>query len=305
MIKLTDIQEFKKKISTKYQKWRYNRVVKAVLDTPPLKIGKNSFTTLSMVHQRDVLPYLVAIKSFAKYADPTKIVIVCDPTIGDAERSLFKEHIPHVELRRAEEFRFPDIPIGGTWERLSAITEYARNSYTVQLDADTVTLGPVKEVIEAIQSGNGFVIGERSDQKLLTLDEAAALSKDWNDLHIQAFAEKRMNTANLELSLYVRGCSGFSGFPIDTSMRGKMVDFSKKMKTISQSRWAEWGTEQITSNYLVANSKGAKVLPFPAYRTPKATLEKVSFAHFIGYIRFSDSLYREASRRLIAAFRQS
>ncbi len=291
--------ELKNKLNTKYQKWMYERVVKGVLNTPPLQPGKLPFIALSMVHQRDVLPYLVAIKSFAKRANPQRVVIVCDPTIGDKERQIFKKHVPHVELRDAAEFRVSDIPVGGCWERLSAITEYVKTAYTVQLDADTVTTGPINEVVSAVNANKGFVIGEDPDQPLLTLDEAAELSKNWSDKHIQAFAEKRMNKASLSMNLYVRGCAGFTGFPVDSCMQEKMLDFSRKMRSVSASRWSEWGTEQITSNYLVANSNGAKVLPFPAYRTPKGTLADVKFAHFIGYVRFANSLYRQSTRRLI------
>lgn len=196
--------ELKNKLKTKYQKWMYERVVKGVLNTPPLQPGKLPFIALSMVHQRDVLPYLVAIKSFAKQANPQRVVIVCDPTIGDKERQIFKKHVPHVELRDAAEFRNPDIPVGGTWERLSAISEYAAKAYTVQLDADTITVGSVPEVIAAIKSNFGFVIGEDPEQPLLTLNEAAELSKNWRDKHIQAFAEKRMSSAGLIMNLYVR-----------------------------------------------------------------------------------------------------
>lgn len=291
--------ELKNKLNTKYQKWMYEQVVKGVLNTPPLVPGKLPFIVLSMVHQRDVLPYLVAIKSFAKQANPQRIVIVCDPTIGDTERQIFKQHVPHVELRDAAEFRMPEIPVGGCWERLSAITEYAKTVYTVQLDADTVTIGGIAEVVNSVSTNTGFVIGEDPNQPLLTLGEAAELSKNWSDKHIQAFAEKRMNKAGLGMSLYVRGCAGFTGFPVDEHMRNKMIDFLKKMREISQSRWNEWGTEQITSNYLVANSNGAKVLPFPDYRTPKGTLKDVRFAHFIGYVRFANNLYRQSTQALI------
>lgn len=277
----------------------YERVVKGVLDTPPLQPGKLPFIALSMVHQRDVLPYLVAIKSFAKQANPQRVVIVCDPTIGDKERQIFKKHVPHVELRDAAEFRIPDIPVGGTWERLSAISEYVKNTYTVQLDADTITVAPIPDVVEAVGNSRGFVIGEDPGQPLLTLDDAATLSKDWNDKHIQAYSEKRMIEAGLSMNLYVRGCSGFTGFPVDVGMNGKMIDFSRKMRAVTQLRWGEWGTEQITSNYLVANSNDAKVLPFPAYRTPRGTLTDVRFAHFIGYVRFANDLYRQATRRTI------
>lgn len=296
---MANFNELKNKLNTRYEKWMYEQVVKDVLHTPPLQPGELPFIALSMVHQRDVLPYLVAIKSFAKQANPQRVVIVCDPTIGDRERQIFKQHVPHVELRDAAEFRMWDIPVGGTWERLSAITEYVKKTYTVQLDADTITVAPIPDVIEAVSNSRGFVIGEDPGQPLLTLDDAAALSKDWSDKHIQAYSEKRMIEAGLSMNSYVRGCSGFTGFPVDAGMNEKMLNFSRKMRVVTQMRWDEWGTEQITSNYLVANSNDARVLPFPAYRTPKGTLTDVRFAHFIGYVRFSNDLYRQATRRTI------
>ena len=53
---------------------RYHRTAGLVLATRPLEKGTLPFTLLSMVHQRDVASYLVAVKSFAHFLNPAKIV---------------------------------------------------------------------------------------------------------------------------------------------------------------------------------------------------------------------------------------
>jgi hypothetical protein len=113
------------RIRRDYFRWQYQKVACKILDTRPLKRGELPFTLLSMVHQRDVHSYLVAVKSFTHFLNPTRIVVVCDPSLDDNDRAVLKHHLPHVELREAHEFTHPDIPRGGTWERLFAISSYA------------------------------------------------------------------------------------------------------------------------------------------------------------------------------------
>lgn len=297
---MTIFTAFCNKVASKYHQWHYQRAVERVNVTPPLQPGHLPFAVLSMVQKRDVLPYLVALKSFALHANPQRVVVVCDPSIDAADEAVFRQHVPHIELRRAEEFQDPRIPKGGTWERLAAIAQYNTSTYVVQLDADTVALGPLPEVVEAIQRGCGFVIGEDPNQQLLTTTQAAELARGWPDRHIQAVAEKTMAKAGLDLPMYVRGCSGFTGFPVSTDMQDRLYAFAQKMRAATGDRWSEWGTEQVTSNYLVANARGTSVLPFPAYSTPNNGPDpRIRFFHFIGYIRYRSSHYANTTQFVI------
>lgn len=298
MITLSQIEQ---KVRRTYFQYFYTRSARAVLNTAPLVPGTMPFTLLSMVHHRDLLPYLVAIKSFTYYANPSRIVVVCDPSVTDIDRSVLKSHIPHLDLRHADEFTHPDIPRGGTWERLYAISEYASNDYVVQIDADTVTMQSPTEVIEAINGQVSFVIGETSDQKLLTLDQMAIWSKRFQGDYdgIQSVVERSINKAGLTNTYYVRGCSGFTGFSASPDMRKNLLLFSNAMRAKHDGRWAEWGTEQITSNYLVANLPGTKILPFPQYGTPDVLNSSSIFVHFIGYLRFTTAKYEDATRQAI------
>jgi hypothetical protein len=285
-----------------YFRAQYQKAAREILATRPAKRGELPFTLLSMVHQRDVHSYLVAVKSFIYFLNPSRLVVVCDPSIDQQDRALLKRHLPHVELREAHEFTHPDIPRGGTWERLYAITEYAQDSYVVQLDADTLTVQPIPEIRDAILAGTGFVIGEMPDTPVRALAAVRENALPWMKpgAHIQGIAETEMVNVGLPADArYIRGCSGFTGFPRSSTMRAALTDFSRRMTGKLGEDWKRWGTEQVTSNYLVSNAAGTRPLPFPKYGTPDCATGETAFYHFIGSMRFINSKYETSSRQAI------
>ena len=281
---------------------RYQKVARQVLSTRPATRGVLPFLLLSMVQTRDVVPYLVALKSFIHFANPERIVVVCDPSITDEDRALLQRHVPHIELRHADEFAHPDMPRGGTWERLYAIAGLTRDHYVVQLDADTLTVQAIPEVVAAIQAGHGFVIGEATDTPIRQLPAVRENALPWMrpGAHIQGIAETEMVNVGLPSDArYVRGCSGFTGFPRSATMQETMADFSRRMMAKLGDDWARWGTEQVTSNYLVANAAGTRVLPFPKYGTPDQATPDTAFFHFIGSMRFINGKYETTTRQAL------
>lgn len=292
---MTGIHEIIDRSQKEYFKWQYMRSVNAVLNTRAVAVGHLPFTVLSMVHKRDVISYLVALKSFVRFCNPQRVVIVCDPSIDDGDRQTFRQHVPHVELIDAVESTHPEIPRGGCWERLYAITNIVHETYVVQLDADTVTALPIQEVASAVGSGFGFVLGEEPNQSLLGLDVTCrnAQSRLISRPHIQTYSEVAIAHVGLPANaLYVRGCAGFTGFPKQSGMKEKLLDFSARMSAKLPGRWANWGTEQVASNYLVSNSSNTTVLPFPKYGTPDVDDGNSSFVHFIGSMRFINNKYK-------------
>ncbi len=287
--------------TTEFHRRRYHTAAKAVFGTPPIRPGTANFTLLSMVQKRDVASYLVAVKSFVHYLNPNRIVVVCDPSMDAQDKSTLQQHIPHIELRDATEFTHPDIPRGGCWERLFAITGYAADNYVVQLDADTISYGHLAAVKEAIEGGRGFVIGEEPAQHIHTLHETAArvslpsVTPGGKNPHIQICAEAVMDCVGLAPDKkYVRGCAGFTGFLPNPEMQTEFFEFSAAMSKHFGERWKEWGTEQITSNFLVANCKNQTlILPYPDYGTPDVENDKTVFLHFIGSMRFINGRYRQ------------
>lgn len=285
-----------------YFRSQHKKTVQKILETRPLAPGTLPFLLLSMVQKRDVESYLVAVKSFVHFANPARIVVVCDPSIDAQDRAILKQHVPHIELHAADEFTHPSMPRGGTWERLFAIAGFVRDQYVIQLDADTLTVQPIPEVLDAIRDGRGFVLGEHTDTPLRSLAATRENALPWMapGAHIQGIAETEMVNVGLpENARYVRGCSGFTGFPPSAEMQDQMIDFSRRMTDKLGDSWKLWGTEQVTSNYLVANAPGTAALPFPKYGTPDCATNGTAFFHFIGSMRFVNDKYAKTSEQAI------
>lgn len=285
---------------------RFNRVlfdwsVRSIDATPPLGKGERDVIALSMVQKRDVRPYLLALKTFFHRVRPARVVVVADPTLDESCRRVMRAHVPGIEFREAAEFRREGMPKGGCWERLSAISEYVSQSYVIQLDADTVSVGPLQDVLRAVDDRVAFTLGTDDDQSIVSCDEISAWAKARlePDSHIQLVAESLLSQVDGADKLrYVRGCAGFAGFPKGAFDSERLVQFSRGMSRLMPDRWSTWGTEQFTSNVFVASMPGARLLPHPRYCAPHRRRDDSVFFHFIGYVRYSTGLYAQLARQL-------
>jgi len=293
------IKQIAQKIRTTVNRRHFDRELGNIVGTPPITLGEDQFTALSMVHHRDVESYLLALKSFCRFLHPRKIVMVADPSITDADRALIAEHVKGIEFARAEDFRESGLPQGGCWERLIAISEYVQHDYVIQLDADTVTLEYPAEVHKAVAESRSFVLGTEDGQDFVSCQQAATWAKPRiaSGEHVQVLAEANLDRLpGFEKFHYVRGCAGFSGFAQGSFNRSKLREFSNLMSQLLTDRWSAWGTEQFASNYMVSNSPLACVLPHPKYCHPGRERTGTVFLHFIGYVRFATNRYARAAR---------
>ena len=136
----------------------------------------------------------------------------------------------------------------------------------------------------------------------------SACERSKTNLHpmVQAVCERSFDQLPESASLqYVRGNAGFNGFAKGSINREKVEWFSELMRRLAKEQWNEWGSEQLTSNLLIANSEGASPLPFPKYLSywahPDVPYERIaSFIHFIGPFRFSHGFYLRKARKIIA-----
>ena len=289
------------KITERLHRAQFNWAVGAVRNTPPLQAGQNDFIALSMVQHRDVLPYLLALKSFARFLPPARVVLVADPTLDENDRATLRQHVPHIEIREAAEFQRSGIPKGGCWERLNAISEYAKGAYVIQLDADTVALKEMPDVRQAIQQRVSFTLGTEDVQPIISCVEAAQWAKprlDGQD-HTQLIAESNLDRFDPEGKFrYARGCAGFAGFAPGSISPALVEQISGRMSELVGPQWSAWGTEQFTSNVIVCSSPGARLLPHPAYCHPGRKTVATVFLHFIGFVRFANSLYSTTARQI-------
>lgn len=288
---------------------RHDRAVRDILDTAPIRPAGDGLVLASMIGTAVVLPYLVAVKSLWRQLRRGRIVLLDDGTLTMADKAILAHHCGDPEFIDIASVQTGEFPRGGTWERLLTILDRRDDEYWLQLDSDTVTLGPVPEVQQAIQANRSFTLLGGTDAEIgaLPLPEIAArlYPNGSEDGHIQVRIESRMGEMGRDHGWrYVRGCSGFAGFAAGNAGRRLAGAFLSEMeRLVGPHDIAIWGTEQITSNFVIANEEAPVLLSATRYFNywGEPWRENASFAHFVGTHRYDNNAYAEQSRKAIAA----
>lgn len=299
------------KLNRLWKERSHRAAARAVLDTPPVVPADDGLVLFSMIGTRVLLPYLVAVKSLHAKLKRGRIVILDDGTLTDADRDILAAHLGRPRIISIGDVDTGPCPRGGTWERLLTILDVRATDYVIQLDSDTVTLGDVPEIAEAIARNRSFTLRGDPDSRLLSFAEMAAKTEDdaflFNpDAHVQGAIESGLDRVALPMRanpLYVRGCSGFAGFARGGDGRSLAEAFSiEAEQLLGAERWSRWGSEQVTSNMVIANEPDALLLPYDHYLNfwDEGVPSDARFVHFIGSYRFSGSAYIDATRASIA-----
>ena len=294
----------KRKFSTAW--FRFN--AREVFNTAPLHCDPSaSALFVSQVCHRDIVMYLLAIKSLARHVRPQKVFVLDDTSLTQSDKEILRQHIQPIEILPVTSVANSRCPNGGCWERLLFISDQVPTAYVVQVDSDTLTLDAPQAVQKHIDGNHSFTLGEWRGQKIVSAGEAARSVKDQvanGSAHVQMVSEANLDRLESDKEAhYVRGSAGFAGFARASLSRDKVEIFSQSMaRLIGKNKWSEWGSEQVTSNFVVANTDGAQVLPFPEYcfHSPEMDVEPATFVHFIGSYRFHGGRYAQLARRVIA-----
>jgi len=295
-------------LKDRVRRLRFARACEGVLRAAPVGLdASSSVVLLSQVQHKDVLLLLLAIKSFARQVRPRAVCVLNDGSLSASDCVALRQHIPGLKLLELAEFRSAACPRGGTWERLLAIASLVRDHYVIQLDSDTLTIGPIDEVRHCIEHQAAFALGTWNNQKMETMRERCETARKLapqGDGHVQVVAEANLNKLDHFESLrYVRGCSGFAGFAQQSFTREFVEAISGQMRRAIGAKWSEWGSEQVMSNIVVANIPGAIVLPHPKYADcHRMQPEVTEFIHFIGSCRFDNGNYARLGAQVIATF---
>ncbi len=292
----------------KLREWQFNRAARAVLDTPALRTAEDGLVIFSMIGTRVLVPYLVAAKSFHAHLGQGRFAILDDGTLTAADRAVLAVHLDAPLILSIADVDRGDCPKGGCWERLLSLLALRQGDYVIQLDSDTVTLGPVPEVAAAIAAGRNFTLkGDESSR----WQPAGAFARDLatvpESAHVQARIEAAMDRIDAGLPKpvhYVRGCAGFAGFAPGGLGREVADAFSREATAmLGAAKWAQWGSEQVMSNVIVANEGEPLLLPYDRYMNywGEPDLGAASVAHFLGTCRFERGMYRRAALSAIAA----
>lgn len=286
---------------------RFDFNCRALLRTPPMHSRDDRFTIVSMLCHGEVMMYLLAVKSLCWQLERIpKIVILNDGTLTKADYVALHTHLPEVRIVHISEVTPDCCPKGSCWERLLLIGDLVKDTYVVQLDSDTLTTGQIAEVARCIDGNCSFtLLGDGSYPGIEPMLRACERSKSSDGSMVQAVCERTFDQLQQSATLmYVRGNAGFTGFAKGSIEREKIVWYSNLMRQIAREQWDEWGSEQVTSNLLIANSPVVHIMEFPKYLSYWAhadiPYEDASFIHFIGPYRFSNGFYIRSAKKVIA-----
>lgn len=295
------------RLQNRLHRWQLNRVLRQVVDTPPVRLDPHAtFVVVSLTREIDIFMYLLALKSFCSRLRPRGVYLLTDGKFTPAATALLNAQAPGIVLTPHVEFRDPRCPRGGCWERILALSHYAGDSYAIQLDADTVTLGMPATVRNCIVARNPFTLGSGEGQALESASAAAARARGWlsaGDAHVQTLAESVLDHLSFPDGVrYVRGCAALVGIPRGAVSTDGIAERATEFARLVGPRWAEWGTEQFMSNFVLANLPDCVVLPHPQYATCGGIDENMTLvAHLAGFCRFTDGRYARFAERARAA----
>jgi hypothetical protein len=292
----------------------FNREARGILDTRPLEMHGDSPLFLSMVCHRDVTAYLLAIKSLYTGIGHGRAAIINDGSLTRGDLATLRYHVCKIEVFDIAAIATGACPRGGTWERLYKILELSSQHYVIQADADVLVCAAIPEVVECWRQNRSFLLGTDAGRSVAPATATAEMVRGWIATHgwtalsvgVQAEAALASLPDAAQKS-YVHASSGFAGFAAGAFTIGELESFSRHMnEALGDRRWREWGTEQIASNYVLANAPGASVLPFPRYACfePHLPPGERALLHFIGTYRYNQGEYRRQSAKFIDRYQR-
>ncbi len=286
------------------QHLRFDIAARGILSTPPLRMREAPLTIVSMVCRRDLCMYLAGVKSLYTAIGEGAVAAVDDGTLTPADHEVLRRHVPGIRIEAAAAIDTGRCPRGGTWERLVLIADYCRSRFVIQMDCDTLTRRAIPDVVACYRAGISFGLGTSSGKRLAPVAECAAWARSVSSADVSVLAERELDKLPGAGALkYFRGSSGFAGFAMGSCSRAGLECFSGQMRELLGSRWDQWGSEQVTSNFTIANAPDARVLPHPDYCCfyPELPIDYTQsrFLHFIGGSRYQRGLYAAEIKRLV------
>ena len=289
----------------------FDHNAKPILATKPVACDPRAgFVMFSQVCHSDLLMYLLALKSLTRFIRPGKIIALDDGTLTQRDRDVLAAHVERVQLVHVNDIPNELCPKGNCWERLLAVVDTAKSAYVIQLDADTLTLRYPQELAALVAAGTSFTLGTETGQTICSMAEAADRGKRWvaggvNSLQVLAEASFD-RLPGYECLSYIRGSAGFTGYAAGSVSRTRAEWFSQQMSNVvGRAKWAFWGTDQVASNFLIANAASATVLPLRQIQTLQARhrprFSRLCSLHWSD--RFKRGTYITWSRRVIQDLR--
>jgi len=270
-----------------------------------LVIRDGELIIFSMISHWDVMMYLIAIKTLYRQLGRGKIVVLNDGSLKNTDLSLIREHVRPREIIHISDVRTGPCPSGACWERLLCIADLVPDAYVLQLDADSLVIKEMPEVEEYIRNKRSFALGQIFlGQEIYPMSYVSSEMRKKGTDYVEHVAEMNFDQLEgFEDMKYSKSSACFAGFAKGSFDRTDVEDFSSRMESLLGKRWHEWGTEKVTSNFIVANTPGSAILPFPQYVSyyakPEIDYEDSNYLHFTGTHRFKNGFYIRMARQAV------
>ncbi len=290
------------RLKSRWAKERFYRLTAGILDTPPMPVVDAPWTMISMVSNSDAQMYILAMKSFYLRIKRGKIIAIVDRDMPVSVRQTLERHLPGIRFAILEDIKTGPCQRGGTWERVLYVLDHSREEYAIQIDADTLTFGhDIDEVIRCVENNISFTLGNKG-RPIEPMLSIVPVSRADKSNYVGVVAERRFDEYPGAVNLkYVQASSGFCGFARGGISRKEIETFHIEGEKLLGERWKEWGTEQSASNFAIANSANAIVLPYPKYANfGPETRSGSSFLHFIGSFRYNNDYFANRAKGVIA-----
>lgn len=155
----------------KLRELRYLAGAREILGTAPIVGCADGVVLFSMIGSRVLLPYLVAAKSLHNRLGMGRFAILDDGTLTATDLEVLDHHLDHPQIYSITDIDPAPCPVGGCWERLLTLLDLRQDNYVIQLDSDTVTQGPLPEVVEAIRQGRNFTLKGEALARWMTVED--------------------------------------------------------------------------------------------------------------------------------------
>lgn len=300
--------QISKGLSRRVKKYMLNHTLKSVLDTPAVDAIQDADVVLvTQLQSSDLLAYLVAVKSVLRNFESAAVKVVSDG-LSEDDKKLLSTHIRHIEFKSIDDVDTDGLPRGGCWERLVTMIKESQHRFALQVDSDIVAPGPLPLLADYVKNNTAFALANKVNTGVLTLSEVSEwiLQHEGPEIgHVQKAAELNLaKLPNPDTRKYAKATAAFAGFPKGECRLDDLKQFSLEMEAmLGVKEWKAWGSEQVASNYIIANCKKAEILPYPDYvnHNPDRYPEEGKLFHFYGTYRFHGGRYREQAKRTIAS----
>jgi hypothetical protein len=293
---------------------RFYRLTKGILETPPMPVVDAPWSIVSIVSHDYVQMYILALKSFYSRLGAGRIVAIADDDLSPRDRELLSHHFPGIEFAALKDVDTGPCQRGGMWERLLYLLDRSQREYVIQLDADTLTFGDISEIKKLIQDNVAFTLSgstnpagnSRPSDTIRPMSQIASEARQSESNYIGIVAERLFDQyPGGDALKYVRGSAAFAGLAKNGFHRSEIEQFHTIGEKLLGKRWLEWGTEQTASNFAVANSPGAVVLPYPKYANfdPDALHSITTLLHFLGSRRYVGDQFANLGSKVIEELR--